>query len=484
MIQPFELRDYEKALAHDCAADGNRARESVPEVVVQQFWYDYAPLAGELRTMEGHTLEVISPGWWNHCAGPDFQGAQLRFNGKLFVGDVEVHLDQPCWREHGHDRDPRYNNVLLHVVLNPVRAEYRVETAAGRAIPHLNLDTLGGIAGHTLGALPDAEDHPGLSPRMHGSCNRFLAEGAPELLVDFIRLSGDWRMLNKARQFEERMAAAGGNQAAYEMLCKALGYRQFTEPFQRLARALPYERAAQLALQEPYLLEAALLQLAGLLPEKQADVDALPAHGQRLAALRAEKLAGLRPLGLDWPLAGVRPNNYPPRRLAGLAGFLGRVARGGFSNALERLWQDEMDPVALRKSFEALFPRPLGFWASHYRFDGKALEKPCAVVGAGRVRSIIGNIFVPLALAETRRRGDQSWEDRIFAFYHRLPMEPDNGVYKRMLPRVLGDHPMRMTFHLQQGLLQMHEDWCRANPSCRNCALLAYLDNRARPAAK
>lgn len=485
MANQFSLEDYAAAL-EACAerpTDTVRAQENVPEVVVQQFWYDYGPQAGTLTTLEGHTLEVLSPGWWNFCAGPDFQGAQLRFNGTVYHGDVEVHLDPACWRTHGHHQDPRYNNVILHVILNRGVKEPQIQTQAGRQVPHLVLDTLCATSRDGLQPLRDAEEHPELAPREHGSCNRLFFGPAPDVLNDFIHLSGEWRLLNKARQLEERITAVGANQAAYEMLCRALGYRPFTTQFERIARALPYERAVQLAVQEPFLLESALLHLAGLLPTGSDETEALPAHGQRLSALREEYLSGLRPLNMDWPLAGVRPNNYPARRLAGLAGLIGGVARGGLTETLQRQWHELEKPVALRRAFEALFPRPMGYWARHYHFGGTPLGKPRAVVGAGRARSVIGNVFVPLALAQARLRGNQSWEEQIFAFYRRLPMEPDNGVYQRMVPRVLGDHPMRMTFCSQQGLLQMHEDWCRTNPSCRNCALLAYLESRAsRPA--
>lgn len=478
MNKIFLADDYLEALAwRDSRAA--RVAETVPERVVQQLWYDRTRDAGILTTLEGHQLEVVSPGWWNFCAGPDFQGAQLRFNGTLYTGDVEVHLDQVAWRQHGHDRDPRYNNVLLHVLLNSPANSVPILTQSGRSLPHFFLGSLPGVNG-SASTLFDVELHPELAPHAHGSCNRFFAQGASETLTGFLPLAGDWRMLNKARRMEEQIAAAGPDQAAYEAIFGALGYRSFTEPFQRLARALPYERAVQLSRQEPHLLEAALLHLAGLLPEPATTGGKSVPHLERLCALREEYLPTLRALPLEWPLAGVRPNNYPSRRIAGAAGLIGRVARDGLVTALERLWREHTKPMALRTAFEAIFPRPLGFWSRHYRFDGPTLDKATAVVGTGRVRSIIGNIFVPLALARARMAGDQSWEAQIFAFYRALPLEPDNHVYQRMAPRVLGDAKLRLNFRLQQGLLQMHEDWCRNNPSCRDCALLAYLERGVR----
>lgn len=456
-----------------------RASESVPELLVQQLWYDHLREAGDLVTLEGHRLEVLSPGWWNFCAGPDFQGAQLRFNGALFTGDVEVHLDQSAWHQHGHDRDSRYNNVLLHVLLNEPLHPTPVLTQAGRPLPHLVLRGLQRIS-VGLKDLQDLEEHPELAPRVHGSCNRFFAEGMGEALTGFLPLAGDWRMLNKARRLEEQIGALGSEQAAYEAIFGALGYRSFTAQFQRLARALPCERARQLALQEPHLLEAALLHLAGLLPDAENQTAKGVPHLQRLLSLRDEHLPSLRALPMDWPLVGVRPNNYPARRIAGAAGLIGRIARDGLTATLERYWREPQSPVALRKAFEGLFPRPMGFWSSHYGFNGPTLEKRTSTLGNGRVRSIIGNIFVPMALAQARMAGDQRWEEQIFAFYRALPMEQDNHIYKRMVPRVLGDTRLKLNFRLQQGLLQMHEDWCRNNPSCRDCALLAYLDRGGR----
>ena len=472
----YTTADYEAALSFVIREE----QASYPEQVVQQFWYDYGPETGPLRTVEGQALEVLSPGWWNHCAGPDFQGAQLRFNDTLYTGDVEVHIDQVYWRQHGHDRDPRYNNVLLHVVLNAPPEGGAAFTSGGRKLPHLVLGPLCGDAKDgSLRPLEDVESHPELRPRCHGSCNRFVADGHPETLTDFLRLSGDWRLLNKTRYVEERMARVGGDQAAWELVARALGYRPFADNLERLARALPYERACQLAQQQPHLLEAALLRLAGLLP-LDASVEDLPPHGKRLIELCARWLPQMNALDVVWPLSGVRPNNYPARRLSGLAHLMGRVGRDGLAATLDRLWKTHEKPLDLRRAFEGLFPPAMGFWSTHYGFERPPMGKPNAPVGAGRVRSIIGNVIVPFAMARARSAGDRTWEEQVWRFFRALPVEPDNHVYQRMVPRVLSDHRFRFTFQTQQGLLQLHEDWCKTNPSCRNCALLAYLEGRSR----
>ena len=63
------------------------------------------------------TIVISSPGWWNLEAGPDFRNAELFLDGQRLCGDVEIHLNSADWYNHRHHEDPRYNQVILHVVL-------------------------------------------------------------------------------------------------------------------------------------------------------------------------------------------------------------------------------------------------------------------------------------------------------------------------------------------------------------------------------
>jgi hypothetical protein len=41
----------------------------------------------------------------------------LLANGEVIVGNAEFHVHASSWHHHGHDRDRRYDDVILHVVL-------------------------------------------------------------------------------------------------------------------------------------------------------------------------------------------------------------------------------------------------------------------------------------------------------------------------------------------------------------------------------
>jgi len=283
-------------------------------------------------------------------------------------------------------------------------------------------------------------------------------------------------MLNKARALRERMDRVGADQAVYEAFLAACGFSHFKHHFRAVARQLPYERVCQLGRKDPLLLETALLQIAGLLPNTLPEGTSAVPHFARLRALRRDHLGGMRSLPLVWRRAYVRPTNNPERRLAGAARFLARTAADGLVETLEGVWRADLKPIERRRAFEALFASPMGFWAIHCTWAGKKMQQPTAPLGPARVRSIIGNVFVPAALATARRDRDRIKEEKVFEFFVRLPKESDNQILRVMIPRVFGQSPKpRLDFRTQQGLLQMYQDWCESNPSCRGCSLIQYL---------
>src|SRR5690606_34798285 len=148
------------------------------------------------------------------------------------------------------------------------------------------------------------------------------------------------------------------------------GFQQFKHHFSTVARAMPYERARQLALEDASLLECAVLQVAGLLPANWVAETPPPPHFERLDAFRTERFEGLRALPLEWSRGGVRPTNYPARRLAGAVRLVARTAKTGLINTLYGLWRDPLKPSAVRKQAEDLFPAAVGFWSEHCTWTG------------------------------------------------------------------------------------------------------------------
>lgn len=86
------------------------------EQLLQYIWHRQLFSIASLCTSDGECLEILDRGRWNHDQGPDFLGAVIRLSGLTWAGNVELHIHTKDWLAHGHQFDPGYENVILHVV--------------------------------------------------------------------------------------------------------------------------------------------------------------------------------------------------------------------------------------------------------------------------------------------------------------------------------------------------------------------------------
>jgi Protein of unknown function (DUF2851) len=124
------------------------------EYEVAQRWWTI-PVGRLLPLVDGKVLQLVFPGSPGGSSGPDVRDAVLCTSPVLtpshiheegegvqrLVGDVEFHIYASDWWNHRHDTDPRYNNVILHVVLiyNDSRPTRRQD---GVSIPVCSLNDL------------------------------------------------------------------------------------------------------------------------------------------------------------------------------------------------------------------------------------------------------------------------------------------------------------------------------------------------------
>jgi hypothetical protein len=52
------------------------------------------------------SITVISPGERNRFSGPDYRNASISIEGKIYIGDVELHVSNKDWYLHLHDKNP------------------------------------------------------------------------------------------------------------------------------------------------------------------------------------------------------------------------------------------------------------------------------------------------------------------------------------------------------------------------------------------
>ena len=97
------------------------------EVILQWIWAEQAFVQENLSSVCGKKIEVVSCGQWNKSGkGPDFKNAQIRLDGMIVGGDIEVHFRGKDWQYHGHDQDRNFNRVVLHVPCSLSKEIYRL----------------------------------------------------------------------------------------------------------------------------------------------------------------------------------------------------------------------------------------------------------------------------------------------------------------------------------------------------------------------
>src|SRR5699024_9600487 len=99
------------------------------------------------ETTDGKKILLINSGKHNeHESGPDFFNAKLKIAEQLWAGNVEIHIKASDWYAHGHETDPAYDNVILHVVWENDTEIFRKDNSP---IPTLELKNL--VSSETLG---------------------------------------------------------------------------------------------------------------------------------------------------------------------------------------------------------------------------------------------------------------------------------------------------------------------------------------------
>jgi hypothetical protein len=92
------------------------------ENLFQRVWHNRLFDHENLITTCGKSVQVLNGGSLNVTDGPDFPGAKIRLDHIVHFGSVELHTHCSDWYLHGHHLDPKYNAVVLHVVLYPDNA--------------------------------------------------------------------------------------------------------------------------------------------------------------------------------------------------------------------------------------------------------------------------------------------------------------------------------------------------------------------------
>jgi len=417
------------------------------ELELQARWF-----AGEFgKVFEstcGKQIEIVQFGTWNREAGPDFTGAAIRINGgDVTRGSIEFDLTDRSWESHGHATNPAFEDTVLHVFVHAGPQAFFTRTLSHRNVPQVRVE---------LRALPDSftANVPLARP---GRCQAPLGGMAEDRVRSVLAGASQFRLQRKAARLRATIESHGRDEALFQELAAALGYKQNKLPFTILAQRLPLAMLRA----DGANAEALLFGVAGFLTASD------------LAVYESETRTYVRSLwdrwwpqrdamqrlvlpGTLWSYSGARPLNHPQRRLAALA-------------ATARTWPEFAkalnDEHAARAAARLLRDLRHSFWDHHYTLTSQPAAKAMALVGESRIAEILANVVYPFLLAE----GADVWSG-----YEKLAARLSNRRLETAAARLFGEDPHRAKFTKtvaqQQGLLQIYEDFClQDNSDCAHC---------------
>lgn len=474
----------------------------IAEKLVQSIWLDQRLRRDKLITSGGEKVEVFSPGKWNSEPGPDFVQSAVRISSaEVLRGDIEVHVLASDWFAHHHHQDKSYDNVILHVIMwDDLETKKKLVNSAGKEIPQLPLYHVLDTELTTISSQIKPSNYPFASPTSQGSCHPVIITKELSSVGALLDLAGDARIVSKANRFETELSQGDYNQVIYQGIMEALGYKRNKEQLLLLARRLSLEEIRELwSSTKPSLrsitLQGLLFGVAGLLPSQlgipfppQASQDRyireLEESWEKLKDSHKNKV-----LPRDIWRRGMRPANFPARRIAGICSFLLQIFPLTPLHKLLTIFctpgisAEEAPFQEINRELKALlgFVEEEGYWNWHYTFAGKKLKKPIRLIGPGRAATIVVNVIIPVLLLYARKKRHKQLEQLLARFYHWYPKLPSNNLLRFMQHKLFADDPRLKRIvnsgRRQQGLLQIYKDWCSQEEGiCQRCGFKRALE--------
>ena len=400
-----------------------------------------------LMTTQGEPVKILNTGMANADAGPDFVNAKILIGDILWAGNVEIHKSSSDWYAHHHEKDPAYDNVVLHVVYEDNMPVYNRNNSQ---IPTLVLSKY-------------------IPKRLLKDYNKLIKNKAILRCQNHIKDVDKYTILQyKYRLFIERLEYKyqivknlllqtdnNWDQVLYETLLKYFGGVVNKDAFELLAGFLPY-RVFRKYTAEPFQLEALLFGVSGFLKEDKTD-EYYRALKHEFEFLKEKHGLEIMPAQMI-KFHRLRPLNFPTIRLAQFAQVCSQT-----EHLFEKLMQ-------IRKPADAyeIFELEAGaYWDTHYNFD-KTTKARKKRLGKNFIDILLINVIVPLKFAYQKYKGEYN-ETEIIDLIENIKPEKNRIVNIFTKIDLIAKNALDT-----QAIIQLNENYCKKN-ACLQCDIGHYI---------
>ena len=442
-----------------------------------------------LQSTGGEKIEIRFPGWLNKGIGPDFHDAQIVIGDVILHGTVEVHLQSSAWHHHKHQHNPAYNSVILHIVLDQ-NTIHPIQREDGMAVPELELRPR--LNKNVLTMLGDESELLNRYDHLPGRCGMMVVEWGASPLEQLLAHAAENRMQRKVDRIAEQWEGHDPEQLLFQLIFKSLGYSAHSHSFEELAQLFPISLLYPL-LQQPYRVAR-----TEILSRWFGACDLFSRETPRFvhATLRKEYhqwRARWQNQSVKQKIAGKfamtsRPQNAPERRLIGMFHHLRHLSSQGLLKGWLKILT-ELETISTEKSLKEqtlchtqhVFATPdWETWQSFLGMPDTRNTSGAQLIGKDRQLITWANAIIPFFLAYARHEKWLALEKLLYRLFIVLPPESTNRRIRFMEKRLLPFPRVALkqkTLRIQQGLLQIHQDFCQSfDQGCERCRLLRFLE--------
>ena len=416
--------------------------ENLLHFVWQNKLFDYP-----LQTVEGESIEVLHPGFHSYDSGADFTNAKVRINDKIWVGNVEIHINSSDWYKHKHNTDRAYDNVILHVVKNYDKPVFRT---TGETIPALVLEVPQKIQ-NNYAAL-------GL-PKTDIKCEKLSVRVPYAVKLQWLDSLLIERLENLYKEILHLVKSRNNSwdEAFYIRVARNFGQKLNNLPFELLAKSLESKLLRRNS-DDRLTLEALLFGQAGMLSQSFQDEYFIELQ-QQYKFLQTKY--HLQPLDVKiWKFFRIRPHNFPTIRISQFADLISR------NETRLDFVLEQNDLETLQKYFSATAS---DYWDNHYKFgqESSKVYKKCLTNAA--VNNLLINAVVPFMYAYGRYFCEQIYIDRAMELLAKIEFE-QNKITRQFSAMGFPSDNAAMS----QAMLELYKSYCQAN-RCIKCRIGAWI---------
>jgi len=398
----------------------------------------------KLQTTNSEDVQIINSGIHNMNSGPDFFNAQLKINGQLWAGNVEIHIKSSDWYVHNHEQDSAYDNVIIHVVWEDDMPIFRNNNSS------LTTLILKNYVNETL-----LNNYYKLFNKKQSwiNCENDIKNMDTFLLNNWKERLYIERLNNKSTQILSLLKESKNDWEAvlFKMLAKNFGLKVNGDSFMDMSNSFDFSivRKNQHNIVQ---LESLFFGQSGMLYKNIEEVYYIELQKEYQFLSKKYSITAIAKDTVKF--FRLRPNNFPTIRLSQLANLY--VLH-------QNLFSKLINITVVSDYYDLLKVETSKYWESHYSFTSLSSKRK-KVLTKQFIDLLLINTIIPLKFVYQKYIGKLK-EEHILQLIQEIKPEKNSIIDKFNALEISSSNAFE-----SQALLQLKNEYC-TKQKCLQCAI-------------